>query len=117
MASSALAAGAPLLRQLRDEVLNCDGVLPIMLINLLKDMIDHLQGAPFRAEDGTAGARLGQCGEAPVAAAAAMEPEPDFGGALHRRVQAHLGQLLSCCRDSCVCVLCVDAFVFCMCVC
>ena len=93
MASSALAAGAPLRRQLRDEVLSCDGVLPIMLINWLKDMIDHLQGAPFRAEDGTAGARLGQCGEAPVAAAAAMEPEPDFGGALHRRVQAHLGQI------------------------
>ena len=69
MASSALAAGAPLPRQLCDEVLRCDGVLPIMRINLLKDMIGHLQGAPFRAEDGTAGARLGQCGDAPVAAA------------------------------------------------
>ena len=92
MASSALAAGAP--RQLRDEVLSCDSVLPIMLINLLKNMIDNLQGAPFRAEDGTAGARLGQCGEAPVAAAAAaMEPEPDFWGALHRRIEAHLGHV------------------------
>ena len=92
MASSALAAGAPLRRHLRDEALRWDGVLPIMLINLLKGMVDNLQCAPFRAEDGTAGARLGQCGEAPVAAAA-MEPESDCGGALHRRVLAHLGHI------------------------
>ena len=45
-------------------------------------------------------------------AAAAMEPEPDFGGALHRRVQAHLGPLFV--FFIYVCVLFVYVFVLCV---